>query len=420
MAILRWLGRNLSTMILSFVLALIVWGSAVTSADPNQERIFLVPIEIVGQEPDVEILNDFPDQQAITLYAPVTILDELNTENGRLRSWIDLSGYTRGTHTLDVNYALPTDIRPLRLVEVSPKMVEVTLEQLVTKTLPIDREVTGEPALGYQLGGVTWSAEDVMISGRMSDVEKVASVRATLDIAGATEDVQQSVNLLPVNENNNVVTGVNLTPERISVTQTITLQGGYRNMVVRVVTVGQVAEGYRQTNITVSPPNVLVFSQDVEMIEELPGFIETEELDITGAVDDIETVLSLNLPEGVSVIGDPNVLVQVGIAAINGSLSLTRPVELIGVLPGLQATVSPDVVEVIVFGPIPLLPSLTDVDVRVVVDLTGLDEGVYQLEPEVIILPDQVQLQVISPETVEVTITEAEPATPTPTVTPTP
>lgn len=420
MAILRWLGRNLSTMILSFVLALIVWGSAVTSADPNQERIFQVPIEIIGQEPDVEILNDIPDQQAITLYAPVTILDELNSENGQLRSWIDLSGLTRGTHTLDVNYAFPTDIRPLRLVEVGPKTVEVALEQLVTKTLPIDREVLGEPALGYQLGGVTWSAEEVIVSGRMSDVEKVASVRATLDVSGATEDVQQSVNLLPVNENNNIVTGVNLAPERISVTQTVTLQGGYRNMVVRVVTIGQVAEGYRQTNITVSPPNVLVFSQDVEMIEELPGFVETEELDITGAVDDIETVLSLNLPEGVSVIGDPNVLVQVGIAAINGSISLTRPVELIGVLPGLQATVSPDVLEVIVFGPIPLLPSLTDVDVRVVVDLTGLDEGVYQLEPEVIILPDQVQLQVISPETVEVTIAEAVLATPTPTVTPTP
>jgi YbbR domain-containing protein len=191
-------------------------------------------------------------------------------------------------------------------------------------------------------------------------------------------------------------------------------------MVVRVVTTGQVAEGYRQTNITVSPPNILVFSPDVAMIEGLPGFVETEELDISGASDDIETVLSLNLPADVSVIGDPNVLVQMGIAAINGSLSLSLPVELIGVLPGLAASVAPDVIEVIVFGPIPLLPSLTDVDVRVVVDLSGLEEGVYQLTPQVIILPDQVQLQVISPEEVEVTIISAELITPTPSTTPIP
>jgi len=414
MVVLRWLGRNLSAMLLAFVLALIVWGSAVTSADPNQERVFQVPIEIIGQEPDVEIMNEFPEQLAMTLYAPVTILDELNTENVNLRAWIDLSGLARGTHTLEVHYVLPTDIRPLRLIEVSPKIIEITVEQLVSKTLPIDREALGDPALGYQLGGITWSAEEVTISGRMSDVEKVVSVEATLDISGATEDVQRSVNLRPLTENNTIVAEVTLLPERISVTQTVTLQGGYRNMVVRVVTVGQVAEGYRQTNITVSPPNVLVFSPNVEMIDELPGFIDSKELDISGAVDDIETILSLNLPEGVSVIGDPNVLVQVGIAAINGSISL------IGILPGLVATVAPDVLEVIVYGPIPMLPSLTDVDVRIVVDLTGLDEGVYQLSPEVIILPDQVQLQVISPETVEVNITKAEPATPTPTPSQTP
>jgi YbbR domain-containing protein len=420
MALLRWLGRNLSTMLLSLVLALIVWGSAVTSADPDQERIFPVPIEIIGQEPDVEILEEIPEVLSITLFAPVSNLDVLSSENSALRAWIDLSGLTRGTHTLEVQYLLPGDIRPLRLVQVSPKVVEVTLEKLISKTMPIEREVLGEPGLGYQLGGITWSAEEVTVSGRSADVEKVVRVEASLDISGTKEDVQRSINLRPLNENGSIVSGIALNPERINVTQTVTLQGGYRNMVVRVVTTGQVAEGYRQTNITVSPPNILVFSPDVAMIEGLPGFVETEELDISGASDDIETVLSLNLPADVSVIGDPNVLVQMGIAAINGSLSLSLPVELIGVLPGLAASVAPDVIEVIVFGPIPLLPSLTDVDVRVVVDLSGLEEGVYQLTPQVIILPDQVQLQVISPEEVEVTIISAELITPTPSPTPIP
>lgn len=420
MALLRWLGRNLSTILLSLVLALIVWGSAVTSADPDQERIFPVPIEIIGQEPDVEIMEEIPEILSVTLFAPVSNLDVLSSENSALRAWIDLSGLTRGTHTLEIQYLLPGDIRPLRLVQVSPKVVEVTLEKLISKTLPIEREILGEPGLGYQLGGITWSAEEVTVSGRSADVEKVVRVEASLDISGAKEDIQRSINLRPLNENGSIVSGIALNPERINVTQTVTLQGGYRNMVVRVVTTGQVAEGYRQTNITVSPPNILVFSPDVAMIEGLPGFVETKELDISGASDDIETVLSLNLPVGVSVIGDPNVLVQMGIAAINGSISLSRPVELIGVLPGLAASVAPDVIEVIVFGPIPLLPSLTDVDVRVVVDLSGLEEGVYQLTPQVIILPDQVQLQVISPEEVEVTIISAELITPTPSPTPIP
>ena len=418
MAFLRWFGRNLSTMLLAFILALIVWGSAVTSADPNQERIFQIPIEIIGQELNFEVMSEVSKDLSMTFYAPISILEDLNTENTDLRAWIDLSGVPRGTHTIEVQYNLPTEVRPLRLIEVSPKNVEISLEQLISKTLPIEREVLGEPNLGYQLGNITWEAEEVLVSGRVGDVGKVTTVKASIDISSATEDVHSSVNLRPLNETGNIVPEVTLSPSRIDVTQIVTLQGGYRNMVIRVVTNGQVAEGYRQTNISVSPPNVLVFSPDAGMIEGLPGFIETEELDISGSVDDIETILSLNLPEGVSVIGDPNVLVQIGIAAINGSISLNRPVELIGVLPGLAATASPDIVEVIVYGPIPMLPNLTDVDVRVVVDLTGLDEGIYQLEPVVIILPDQVQLQVISPETVEVTITLAELETPTPTPSP--
>ena len=414
MGLVRWLGRNLSTMLLAFILAVIVWGSAVTSADPNEERTFEIPIEVVGQETDIEILKDIPDQLSMTFYAPSSILDELNEESGELRAWVDLSGLERGVHTLTVLYLTPTDTRPLRLVDVSPKTVDLTLEQLTSITMPIQKEVLGTPALGYQQGPTSWSDQEVVISGRLPDVQKVTAVKASLDITGANGDIEQMVLLLPRDSEGNQVAGVTLNPNRIAVTQTITLRGGYRNMVVKVVTSGQVAEGYRQTNIAVAPPNVMVFSADPAMIEGLPGYIETQVLDLSGIVDDIETVLALNLPEGVSVIGDPNVLVQVGVAAIEGSINISRRVEVIGISPGLVATVSPGTVEVIIFGPIPTLQTLSDVDVRVVVDLTGLEEGVYQLSPDVIILPDRLLLQVISPETVEIEISSAELGTPTP------
>ena len=187
-------------------------------------------------------------------------------------------------------------------------------------------------------------------------------------------------------------------------------------MVVKVMTTGQVADGYRQTNITVTPPNVMVFSADPALLDQLPGFVETETLDLTGATDDVETVLALNLPEGISVIGDNRVLVLVGVAAIEGSITLSLEVEVIGLLPGLDAQVAPASVDVIVAGPIPDLESISPVDVRVVVDVTGLEIGTYQIQPTVDILPDRIYLQSISPETVEVTIQEQ----PTPTITSTP
>jgi hypothetical protein len=182
------------------------------------------------------------------------------------------------------------------------------------------------------------------------------------------------------------------------------------------VTIGQVSDGYRQTHITVTPPNVMLFSTDPSLLDQLPGYVETETLDITNAIDDIETILTLNLPEGISVIGDDHVIVMVGVAAIEDSVTISRDVEIIGLVPGLEAQVAPQQVDILIAGPIPDLENITPVDVRAVLDLSGLEVGTYQLAPVVEILPDNIYLQSISPETVEVIIQEQ----PTPTVSPTP
>jgi len=254
----------------------------------------------------------------------------------------------------------------------------------------------------------------VEISGRASQVERVATVKATLNIEGANETIERAVRLVALDAEGKTVNDVTLKPNEIAVVQTITLRGGYRNMVVKVVTTGQVAEGYRQTSISVSPPNVMVFSADPQLVDQLPGYVETEPLDISGAVDDIETILSLDLPDGVSVIGDPNVLVQAGIAAMEGNIKIIRLVETIGLLPEWEAVVAPDTVDVILFGPLPVLDTLPETDVRVVLDLTGLEEGIHQLTPEVVILPERVRVETISPETVEVEIRVSGTLTPTP------
>ncbi len=414
----RWFGRNLSTLLLAFILALVVWVSAVTAADPNQERTYQVQIEIMGKDTGMEMVGELPDRILITLYAPRSVLDQLTREGGALRAWIDLSGLEPGARIIPVQYQMPPDVSPVRLVEVNPESVELVLEKLISQTIPIQTDVQGEPALGYQAGSPKWSAHEVVISGRSSTIEQVAIVAASLDISGANHDIEMTLTLIPRDADGKRVSDITLVPEKITVTQSITLRGGYRNMVVKVITIGQVADGYRQTNISVSPPNVMVFSADPALIDRLPGYIETEVLDLTNIADDIETLLALNLPEGVSIIGDPNVLVQVGVATIEGSITVSRNVEIIGILPELAAQASPASVEVIIYGPIPTLETLTDLDVRVVIDLTGLEPGVYQLPPEVIILPDRIRLQVISPETVEVTIVEADTLTPTPSPTP--
>jgi hypothetical protein len=118
------------------------------------------------------------------------------------------------------------------------------------------------------------------------------------------------------------------------------------------------------------------------------------------------------------VVGDQFVLVRVSIAAIEGSLTMSVPVTPIGLLPIHAALVSPETVDVILSGPVPILDTLTPDDIRVVVDVSDLDVGIYQLEPQVDVIPDRVEVEALLPSTVAVEIIIAP--TPTPTSPPAP
>ncbi len=49
MKTLRWIVKFLPTLLTALILAIIVWVSAVSSADPNEEREYSAPIPITVQ-----------------------------------------------------------------------------------------------------------------------------------------------------------------------------------------------------------------------------------------------------------------------------------------------------------------------------------------------------------------------------------
>jgi YbbR domain-containing protein len=412
----HWLGRNLGTLLLAFALALVVWVSSVISADPNIDcpTPIRIPVDVIGQDPSTQLMEPLPADVSIQFFAPRSICGQLGSSTVT-DALIDLTGLSTGTHLVSVQP--PTvSVTPVRIVDYSPQEVTVVLEQMVSQPFRVEVVITGEPALGFQNGIPSIEPEEVVVSGPESAVAQVAQIAGLMDIAEAREGVSRDVGVRPLNDAGGIVTGVEVSPTSVQVTIPVIQLGRYRELAVQVNTQGQWARGYRLTNITVSPPTVTVFSEDPEFINSLPGFVETLPIDLTDASDDVEANVGLSLPEGVSLVGRETVFVQVGIAAIEGNLVMNLPVEVIGLNPELEAVVSPESVDVILFGPLPVLEVLDPENIRVVVDVTGLAEGIWQLIPLVDILPDEVQVDGINPSLVEVTLGPA----PTPTVTPTP
>lgn len=416
---IRWIANNYRTFLWAFALALAVWISSVTSADPDETRTlpFPVTVQVIGQSSDLVFSEPIAEEVEVTLRAPASVWKLIEADPQIVRAILDVSGLSAGDHTQ--NLQIQVDARPVQVVSVSPGTFTFTFEPLIRKVLDVDLRISGEAAVGYQAGEASLEPAAVTVSGAQSRVDKVNRVRVSIDLNRIRENFDQSIKVEALDERGTLVSDVSISPESIQVTLPISQQGGYRDVAIKVTTLGRVASGYRLTDISVSPPVVTIYSDDPEVVNSLPGVLETQPLDLQNAQDDITTRLKLSLPAGVSVIGEQTVLVQAGVSPIESSVTLSdQHIEVVGLGNDLNVQISPTNVDIILSGPLPILDTLTRQSVRVTVDLTGLAAGTYQLSPNVEVLVANIAAESILPNTIEVTLTPFEPSTPTPAPTP--
>ncbi len=418
---LRWISQNYRTFLWAFALAMAVWISAVTSADPDETRVLASPVslQIIGQSPNLVLSNDIPKEVEVALRAPSSVWSLIEADPQIVRAILDLSGLSSGEH--EVELQIQVNARPVQIVSVAPSLVKFTLEPLVSQTLDVDLSLSGEVAVGYQIGETNMEPVQVVVSGAQSQVRQVTRARVSVNLSGIRENFDQSLNVEVLDDKGLKVTGVSVSPESVHVVLPVSQQGGYRDVAVKVTIIGRVASGYRLTDLSVFPPVVTIFSADPQLVGNLPGVVETQPLDLQNAQDNINTRLSINLPDGVSIIGEQTVLIQAGVSPIESSVTLAgEKIDIIGLESGLTAVISPTTVDVIISGPLSLLDTLTRQGVHATVDLTGLPAGTYQITPNVEILIADVIVESILPNTVEVIITPIRSTATTPTPTPTP
>ncbi len=416
---LRWLIRNIPTLILSLALAVTIWIIALNEEDPFEEKVFPKPLAVtIVNLPDGMVLvgNPLPTVD-VSIRAPKSVWDSLTPE--QLRVTLDLSQAQSGDFTLPLNPTI--DNRDARITGITPAQVQVSIENIVNRAVPVRLEVSGQSATGYQAGSGAVIPSQGFVSGPASVADSVSELVARVDLSNTKESIKDNVSLLPLSASGQIVSGITVTPATAAVNIPVKQLGGFRDVAVKAIVEGQVESGYRLTNIVVSPLIVTVFSSDPAVVANMSGFVETETIDISNANDDKEARVGLKLPGGVSLASpQTTVLVQVSIAAIEDSVTIKRELEIQGLGQGLNATASPTTVDVILAGPLPTLDALTPADVRVVLNLLNLPPGLHQVSPEVVDLPERVTAQAILPATIEVLITGPGTPTQTPSPTPTP
>ena len=414
----------LGTFLVALALAILVWIIALNEVNPIQEKAFgqPVPISLINTPPNMILTGNVVNRATVTIRAPQQVWLTLSAQ--QIQVTADLGGLGPGTRSVKLQATDNAD--SAEVTNTDPLSITVTLEQNESRVCPITVQPIGTLALGYAADQTQLTPDQVTLQGPASAVSAVSNCVVRISLDGLRQDFSGPVSALPVDASGNLVARVAVTPPTVQVKIPINQKQGFRDVAVRPVITGQLASGYQVTNIKVTPPIVTLSSSDPALVQRLAGFVDTIPLDITGASSDVVRRVPLQLLPNVQ--GADSVLVEVNVAAIEYSLTVQRQLELRGLPPGMGATASPDSVDILILGPLPVLDNLGLQDVRVVVDLQGLGPGSYQLTPQVIFLSDQLRAENVLPSQIEVTIGQVTPtptvptSTPssTPTITPTP
>lgn len=413
---LRSLGSNafgyISTLLLSLIMGTIVWLIAINEVNPliTQDFPETIPVEVRGlDESQLQPVQDLSKEYVrLVLRAPRSSWERLRPRD--ISAYIDLSGLGQGSY--DAPIQIDKDDPNVEVIEVQRGQLRVQLDTVITKTINTEVAVMDNAAYGYAWQQPVISPTVVTILGPAAQVNAVTGAVAALYLRGASNQVERFEKLQLVNRQNQIVPNVTADPSEVTVTIPVARWPGQRPVAVRVKLTGELAYGYRLGRVTATPSSVVLYGP-VNALEQVPGVVETTPLPLDGAKENIRTTLDLKLPEGVNASEGNNVAVVAEILPIEDGRTITLKPLVTNLQPGFRATYVPDTVDVILSGPQNLLSSLGTDDVYVLLDVNGLAEGNYPIQPQVA-KPNGIRTEGVLPETIAVVIT----AVMTPTVAP--
>ena len=202
------LKNNTKIKLISLLSALVLWLYVMTVEDPVETRTFSdIPVTITNMSvleergltiyPKEELLAD------ISIRANLSSLRPINRDNIYIYGRLDDPKEGKNVVYLQAN--LPERVNKY---DIKPNVITLDLEKVVNEKRSISVDVEGEPKIN--IDNIETNKKTVDVSGPRTLVNKVTSIKATLDASDKYKDFSTKLKLVPVDANGDAVKGVKL------------------------------------------------------------------------------------------------------------------------------------------------------------------------------------------------------------------
>jgi YbbR domain-containing protein len=295
----RLRSANLSILLMSFCLALALWGVVFTQESTTTTQTLLISLSYPNTlDPNLVLVN-----QPTSIFVEVTTSAEHMKEIAN-RQWIGdvlLTGAKPGHQTYQVG--LPPGIRDI--AKESKGKVDLVIEKVMKRSIPLQAVTKGKlNDTSTVLSDRTVSPSSVVISGPGTAVANVGEARVVLDL-----DQESPQN--PTTQQNYVYlydsNGVQLDTEKLGIRTdppigevTPVFMSAPQQRIVSVLPqfANQPSAGFRTGSFVVQPPTVTVTGSSSALAQ--ISQILTEPVNLEGLSQSNQFKVKVILPKGVS------------------------------------------------------------------------------------------------------------------------
>lgn len=321
-----------------------------------------VDITLIGRRSDLYLAKQYPTDEVV----------------------IDLRNLKQGTHTVPLKYSGSVSSVQYKL---DPSTATVVVYEKISESRSIAKEILNENKLDskYNITNVTFSRDDVYVKGAQYKVDKVAVVKALLDVKKIVNPTTgtttlKDIPLVAYDDDGNKL-DVELVPSKIDAK--VEIDSPSKVVPITVIPDGNVVFGKSIDKIELSTKEVTIYGEKdaLAKINSLPVKVDVEGIDKTTSYD-----LNLSKPSGVKTLSVQTINVRLTLGDTKEKKIESVKISTKNLGEGLKAeaaTKTDSFITVIIKGTENNIKSITKDNIAASVDLQGLGVGTHSVKVSV-------------------------------------
>lgn len=366
--------RTWITLLISLLGSIFLWAYVVTNVSVNVTETFeKIPVTFVGEESlhdrSLTITSGRDATVTLRITGKRSVITTLDTSNITIS--VDVSkiqGADSFTRSYSISY--PNSIQTSQLTEESrnPSSISFTVEELVTKEIPVKTVWNGSLAEGYMLESCQPTVNTLSVTGTASQVEPLAQALVIVEEQDVNAGSTKNMNFVIVDSEGNEadVSGLGLEIDSVGVTTKVLF-----TKQVPLALALKAGGGATEANVMweIDPPFVTVAGEEATLKDLNKIVLETINLAVVS--DNMSLNRPILLPDGVRCesgeISADIIITLVGLSKKNIPVS---EIDFVNVPAGYVAQAVTNSMTVTVRGPASSVDQLDVGNVRVVADLS--------------------------------------------------